>query len=87
MASLKEIFIHVEQMEDWTFTLSSHDEKEQPLTLSQMKTHLFQWHESTFYGTFLEDVSFIGTPAVLLSPWMTVELLGKTRSIHSAPCS
>ncbi|MCR9039754.1 DEAD/DEAH box helicase [Bacillus sp. L381] len=77
MASLKEIFIHVEQMEDWTFTLSSHDEKEQPLTLSQMKTHLFQWHESTFYGTFLEDVSFIGTPAVLLSPWMTVELLGK----------
>ncbi len=28
MASLKEIFIHVEQMEDWTFTLSSHDEKE-----------------------------------------------------------
>lgn len=25
-----------------------------------------------FYGTFLEDVSFIGTPAFLLSPWMTV---------------
>ncbi|MGA3762292.1 hypothetical protein ACPCXE_20265, partial [Bacillus velezensis] len=60
-----------------TFTLSSHDEKDQPLTLSQMKTHLFQWHESTFYGTFLKDVSFIGTPAVLLSTWMTVELLGK----------
>ncbi|MDR4398475.1 ATP-dependent helicase, partial [Bacillus atrophaeus] len=77
MASLNEILIHVEQMEDWAFTLSSFDEKEQPLSLSQMKKHLFQWHESSFYGTFLEDVSFIGTTAVLLSPWMAVELLGK----------
>ncbi|MFQ6318990.1 DEAD/DEAH box helicase [Bacillus halotolerans] len=77
MASLKEILIHVEQMEDGSFTLSAFDENEQPLPYSHMKKHLFQWHESSFYGTFLEDVSFIGTTAVLLSPWMTVELLGK----------
>ncbi len=77
MASLKEILIHVEQMEDGSFTLSAFDENEQPLPYTHMKKHLFQWHESSFYGTFLEDVSFIGTTAVLLSPWMTVELLGK----------
>lgn len=31
MASLKEILIHVEQMEDGSFTLSAFDENEQPL--------------------------------------------------------
>lgn len=38
MASLKEILIHVEQMEDGSFTLSAFDENEQPLPYSHMKS-------------------------------------------------
>ncbi|MEC1500582.1 DEAD/DEAH box helicase [Bacillus sonorensis] len=76
MASLKEIVIHVEQSEDYTFILSCYDTDDQPLTRSQMERHLFQWHESSFYGTFLEDAG-LEKPAVLLSPWMAVEFLGK----------
>ncbi|MET1138797.1 hypothetical protein ABWW12_23225, partial [Bacillus subtilis] len=45
-------------------------------TRNEMERHLFQWHESSFYGTFLEEAG-LDTPAVLLSPWMAVEFLGK----------
>ncbi len=76
MASLKEIVIHVEQSEDYTFILSCHDGDHQFLTRNEMERHLFQWHESSFYGTFLEEAG-LDTPAVLLSPWMAVEFLGK----------
>ncbi|MGR3208488.1 DEAD/DEAH box helicase [Bacillus glycinifermentans] len=76
MASLKEIVIHVEQSEDYTFVLSCCDKDHQQLTRSQMERHLFQWHESSFYGTFLEDAG-LEKPAVLLSPWMAAEFLGK----------
>ena len=70
MASLKEIVIHVEQSEDYTFILSCHDEDHQFLTRNEMERYLFQWHESSFYGTFLEDAG-LETPAVLLSPCST----------------
>ncbi|MEC1259342.1 DEAD/DEAH box helicase [Bacillus swezeyi] len=76
MASLKEIVIHVEQSEDYTFILSCYDQDQQQLTRGEMERHLFQWHESSFYGTFLEDAG-LETPAVLLSPWMAAEFLGK----------
>ncbi|MGX9290334.1 DEAD/DEAH box helicase [Bacillus sp. A015] len=77
MTRHKQIVIHAEQTEDFSFTISAQAEDGHPVPLNEMKRQLFQWHESSFYGTFLEDVSFIGTPAFLLSPWMTVELLGK----------
>ncbi|QHZ45354.1 DEAD/DEAH box helicase [Bacillus sp. NSP9.1] len=76
MASLKEIVIHVEQSEDCTFILSCYDQQQQQLSRSEMERHLFQWHESSFYGTFLEDAG-LETPAVVLSPWMAAEFLGK----------
>ena len=52
MASLKEIVIHVEQSEDYTFILSCHDGDHQFLTRNEMERHLFQWHESSFTEHF-----------------------------------
>ncbi|MGE6630306.1 DEAD/DEAH box helicase [Bacillus sp. NPDC077027] len=78
MTRHKHIIIHTEQTEDFSFSISAQTNDGAPVSLNEMKKQLFQWHESSFYGTFLEDVSFIGTPAFLLSPWMAVELLGKS---------
>ncbi|MGG3625246.1 DEAD/DEAH box helicase [Bacillus gobiensis] len=74
MASLKEAYVHVEQTENFSFLLTCYDEEQIPLPLPLMEKLLFQWHESSYYGTFLEDVD----SAILLTPWMAVELLGKS---------
>lgn len=72
------IVVHTEQIENYHFYLyctTEHDER--PIDTNEFARYLFTWHESSFYGTKLEDISYIGMPSVLLSPWMMVELLGK----------
>ncbi|MDA7025444.1 DEAD/DEAH box helicase [Bacillus sp. CLL-7-23] len=76
MMNHNQIVIHVEQSDDFKFTLSCYDQNRHYLSQDQMERHLFQWHESSFYGTFLEDAG-LDKSAVLLSPWMAVEFLGK----------
>ncbi|WP_338788104.1 DEAD/DEAH box helicase [Metabacillus sp. FJAT-53654] len=78
MINTVNIVIHAEQIEDYHFYVyctSEHDDS--PLEIAEFTRYLFTWHESSFYGTNLEDISYIGMPAVQLSPWMMVELLGK----------
>ncbi len=78
MINTVEIVLHAEQIENnhfYVFCTSAHDET--PLEVSEFARYLFTWHESSFFGTKLEDISYIGHPAVQLSPWMMVELLGK----------
>ncbi|MBD1382633.1 DEAD/DEAH box helicase [Metabacillus arenae] len=77
MIESKTILLHSEQLDDHYFYVWATDEDGAFLGLEEVKKLLFTWHESSYYGTFLEDVSFIGTPAFLLSPWMMAELLGK----------
>ncbi|PAD67826.1 ATP-dependent helicase [Bacillus sp. 7586-K] len=72
------IVVHAEQIENYHFYVyctSAHDDS--PIPINEFSRYLFTWHESSFFGTNLEDISYIGMPSVLLSPWMMVELLGK----------
>ncbi|MTH54498.1 ATP-dependent helicase [Bacillus mangrovi] len=69
--------LHIEQTEDFQFTVWAKKNEDEPVSLKEMRRVFFTWHESSYYGTALEDISFIGTPAFLLSPWMTAELLGQ----------
>ncbi|WP_299091955.1 DEAD/DEAH box helicase [uncultured Metabacillus sp.] len=78
MINTVNIVVHAEQIEDYHFYVyctAAHDES--PLEVHEFIRYLFTWHESSFFGTKLEDISYIGIPAVQLSPWMMVELLGK----------
>ncbi|QGQ48286.1 DEAD/DEAH box helicase [Metabacillus sediminilitoris] len=78
MINMVNIVVHAEQIEDYSFYVyctAEHDER--PLEVAEFSRSLFTWHESSFFGTNLEDITYIGTPAVLLSPWMMVEMLGK----------
>ncbi|MGD6816596.1 DEAD/DEAH box helicase [Metabacillus sp. 113a] len=68
--------LHIEQTEDWHFTVWATKGDEVPVSLHEMRRVFFTWHESSHHGTNLEDITFIGTPAFLLSPWMTAELIG-----------
>jgi len=72
------IVVHAEQIENYHFYVyctSAHDDS--PIPVNDFSRYLFTWHESSFFGTNLEDISYIGMPSVVLSPWMMVELLGK----------
>ncbi|MGN7938785.1 DEAD/DEAH box helicase [Virgibacillus sp. 6R] len=72
------IVVHAEQIENYHFYVyctSAHDDS--PIPVNEFSRYLFTWHESSFFGTNLEDISYIGMPSVVLSPWMMVELLGK----------
>lgn len=72
------IVVHAEQIENYHFYVyctSAHDDS--PIPVNEFSRYLFTWHESSFFGTNLEDISYIGMPSVMLSPWMMVELLGK----------
>ena len=72
------IVVHAEQIENYHFYVyctSAHDHS--PIPINEFSRYLFTWHESSFFGTNLEDISYIGMPSVVLSPWMMVELLGK----------
>ncbi|MDQ0226780.1 DEAD/DEAH box helicase [Metabacillus niabensis] len=72
------IVVHAEQIENYHFYVyctSAHDDS--PIPVNEFSRYLFTWHESSFFGTNLKDISYIGMPSVLLSPWMMVELLGK----------
>ncbi|MCM3163777.1 DEAD/DEAH box helicase [Metabacillus litoralis] len=78
MINTVNIVLHAEQIENnsfYVYCTSAHDES--PLTVEEFSRYLFTWHESSFFGTKLEDISYIGLPAVQLSAWMMVELLGK----------
>lgn len=78
MINTIEIVLHAEQIENndfYVYCTSAHDEHH--LDIEEFARYLFTWHESSFFGTKLEDISYIGIPAVQLSPWMMVELLGK----------
>jgi SNF2 family DNA or RNA helicase len=78
MINTVNIVVHAEQIEDYHFYVyctSAHDDS--PIEIDDFKRYLFTWHESSFFGTNLEDISYIGMPAVQLTPWMMVELLGK----------
>lgn len=78
MLNTLEIVVHCEQVEDFHFYLYATTENEQHvLEVNELIQYLFTWHESSFYGTSLEDISYIGMPSVHLSPWMAIELLGK----------
>ncbi|WP_338778821.1 DEAD/DEAH box helicase [Metabacillus sp. FJAT-52054] len=68
--------LHMEQTEDYHFTVWATKGEEEPVNLNEMRRIFFTWHESSHYGTNLEDITFIGTPAYLLSPWMMAELIG-----------
>lgn len=48
MTRHKQIVIHAEQTEDFSFTISAQAEDGQPVPLNEMKRQLFQWHESSF---------------------------------------
>lgn len=78
MINTVDIVIHAEQIEDYHFYVyctSAHDDS--PIEIDEFTRYLFTWHESSFFGTNLENISYIGMPAVQLTPWMMVELLGK----------
>ncbi|APH03438.1 DEAD/DEAH box helicase [Bacillus weihaiensis] len=78
MINTTSIVVHAEQMEGYHFYIYCTAEQDEiPLKVDEFSRCLFTWHESSFYGTNLEDISYIGIPAVQLSPWMMVELLGK----------
>ncbi|MED4534453.1 DEAD/DEAH box helicase [Metabacillus fastidiosus] len=78
MLNTLNITLHCEQIEDFHFYLYCTTENEQQaLEVHEFIRYLFTWHESSYYGTSLEDISYIGMPSVRLSPWMIVELLGK----------
>ncbi|MGM0923290.1 MAG: DEAD/DEAH box helicase [Bacillota bacterium] len=71
------ISVHTEQIENFHFYVWCTTKDEKTLGTNHMRRYLFTWHESSFFGSLLEDVSYIGVPSVLLSPWMMVELIGK----------
>ncbi|TXC85945.1 DEAD/DEAH box helicase [Metabacillus litoralis] len=78
MINTVNIIVHAEKIENnhfYVYCTSTHDDT--PLGIDEFKRYLFTWHESSFFGTKLEDISYIGIPAVQLTPWMMVELLGK----------
>lgn len=78
MINTANIVIHAEQLENYHFYVyCTYAQDDTPLQIDEFSRYLFTWHESSYFGTNLEDISYIGMPAVQLSPWMMVELLGK----------
>ncbi|MDQ0232719.1 DEAD/DEAH box helicase [Metabacillus malikii] len=78
MINTVHIVVHAEQIEDYQFYVyCTAAVDDVPLEVEEFSRYLFTWHESSFFGTKLDDISYIGMPSVLLSPWMMVELLGK----------
>lgn len=77
MINTVNIVVHAEQMEDhhfYVYCTSEHDDS--PLEIAEFTRYLFTWHESSFFGTNLEEIPSFAVPAVRLTPWMMVELLG-----------
>ena len=78
MINTVNIVVHAEQIEDhhfYVYCTSEHDDT--PLEIDEFTRYLFTWHESSFFGTNLEEIPSFAVPAVRLTPWMMVELLGK----------
>lgn len=70
--------IHAEWVADkgcyvWCTTSDGYE-----LELDDWKRNLFVWHEASFYGTFLEETTFQGNSAVLLSPWQAFTFFAKS---------
>ncbi|MFC0272328.1 DEAD/DEAH box helicase [Metabacillus herbersteinensis] len=79
MLNTMNLTVHAEQVEEYHFYIyCTTKHSDEALEVDEFKRYLFTWHESSFFGTSLEDVSFTGMPSVLLSPWMMVELFGKS---------
>lgn len=77
MINTVNIVVHAEQIEDhhfYVYCTSEHDDS--PLEVAEFTRYLFTWHESSFFGTNLEEIPSFAVPAVRLTPWMMVELLG-----------
>ncbi|MFY4775191.1 DEAD/DEAH box helicase [Metabacillus sp. RGM 3146] len=68
--------LHIEPAEAYHYSVWCTAEDDEPIAVEEMRRNLFTWHRSSQNGAFLENISFIGIPSFLLSPWMLVELIG-----------
>ncbi|MCD7034597.1 DEAD/DEAH box helicase [Metabacillus sp. GX 13764] len=73
---LKTVYkLHIEPAETYHYSISCSKEGK-TVSAEEMQRSLFTWHRSSRHGVSLENISFIGIPSYLLSPWMLAELIG-----------
>jgi len=80
MLNLWTLTIVAERHDDFSYSIACLDEDGVPLSVEDWKSHVFLWHESSYFGTdVLVHDEF---QEVVLSPYMAVEFLAK-RSVNS----
>jgi len=75
MLNLWTLTIVAERHDDFSYSIACLDEDGVPLSVEDWKSHVFLWHESSYFGTdVLVHDEF---QEVVLSPYMSVEFLVK----------
>ncbi|MCA1032058.1 DEAD/DEAH box helicase [Bacillus timonensis] len=66
------VHVHSEWINN-SFSIWCIDDEGHVLAPPKWRNQLFAWHETSFYGTFIEEVEMNGIPKVTLSPWLALD--------------
>ena len=75
---IQQLHVHCQWEEEKGFTIWATTEDDDYLDIDHWQNKLFSWHESSFYGSFIEIVEHNNRLAILLSPWQALDFFANT---------